>query len=284
MTTTYDPLDPQYLDEADVRDELDRGSTTCATAAGCASSSARRSRRCSSSIDAPRRPGRGPADAAPSRTRSSTSASSASSATSTARTCPGQHEWDARLPPADAARRRRCGTQRPASPVESEVTDQALGRTDLVGQARRRRPRRSPTRPSARPGSLAAQGHGEDGRHRRRAGAAAVRQAALLDVVPKRRPRLRVERRAGHGRAVPDLPRRVPGPGHRPGPGAGLRAQRHRVLAARGPGVLRRARGCTRATSTQFAEQAAQERRRSWPPRCGPATTSSCPSRRAATS
>jgi rubrerythrin len=47
VTTIYDPKHPLYLDEADVRATSSPGCTTCATAAGCASSSARRSPRCS---------------------------------------------------------------------------------------------------------------------------------------------------------------------------------------------------------------------------------------------
>ena len=54
----------------------------------------------------------------------------------------------------------------------------------------------------------------------------------------------------GQGGGVPDVPRRVPGPGHRPGPGEGLRAQRHRVRRRRqGPGAAV-PRGCTAASST----------------------------------
>ena len=67
--------------------------------------------------------------------------------------------------------------------------------------------------------------------------------------------RLRVERRQGSGRAVPDLPRRVPGPGDRQGPRArstsatasSARCPTGRCAAAR--------RGCTRATSTSFDDR-----------------------------
>ena len=48
MTATYDPTDPKYFDPAALREEVDR-SSTCATGAGCASTCARRSRRCSRS-------------------------------------------------------------------------------------------------------------------------------------------------------------------------------------------------------------------------------------------
>ena len=41
---------------------------------------------------------------------------------------------------------------------------------------------------------------------------------------------------AGHGRSVPHLPRRVPQPGHRPGPGEGVRAERRGVRLTDGVG------------------------------------------------
>ena len=48
MTAVYDPADPRYFDPADLRPSS-TGSSTCATGAGCASTSARRSPRCSTS-------------------------------------------------------------------------------------------------------------------------------------------------------------------------------------------------------------------------------------------
>ena len=45
-------------------------------------------------------------------------------------------------------------------------------------------------------------------------------------------------------------------PGHRPGPGQGLRAQRGLVLAARGRRAAAARRGCTRATSSEFSKAA----------------------------
>ena len=81
---------------------------------------------------------------------------------------------------------------------------------------------------------------GEGHRHRQGPAAPDVRARAFLEVVPRSRLR---HRRWSHAtrHPLPHVPRGVPGPVDRQGDGRRLRAERCRVRAARGPGVLRHA-------------------------------------------
>ena len=124
--------------------------------------------------------------------------------------------------------------------VQAKVPASArlLARTDLQGKvATTFAPRGQPHEPRrARP-----QRDGEGHRHRQGAAAPDVRTRAVLEVVPRPRVRARRSRAARHRHALPHVPRRVPGPVDRQGDGRRLRAQRRRVRAARGRGVLRHA-------------------------------------------
>ncbi len=95
-------------------------------------------------------------------------------------------------------------------------------------------------------------GDAEGHRHRQGPAPAHVRAGALHQVVPS--PGRGTGRRAArHRRAVPDVPRRVPGPVDRQGRRRRLRAQPHRVRGARRPGVLRHAVARRRRRSTSSA-------------------------------
>ena len=88
---------------------------------------------------------------------------------------------------------------------------------------------------------LRARAHGENHRDRQGPAAPDVRQGSVLEVVsqPHERTVRRIGNHSGRGHAVPDLPRRVPGSGDRPGHGRGVRAQRDQLPAPRRRGVLR---------------------------------------------
>ena len=165
------------------------------------------------------------------------------------------------------------------------LTDQVLGRTDLVGTVSSALAplvnRRNGSARVSRP-----PGHGADPRHRLRALAAPLRPPTLQHLVhaapasdagrPGSRPR-------PPGVGLPHLLRRVHGAGHRPGPGRGLRAQRRRLLlAGRAPSAAGLP-GCIRATWPSSMRSPGATWPRS-PARSGPGATSSWPSRPAPTS
>ena len=139
MTTTYDPFHPQYFDEADLREELTRVYDLCHGCRLCF-------KFCTSFptlfelIDA-----HDDQDAA---RLTPAEQDQVVDECFNCKLCyvncpyiPGQHEWDARLPPADAAG--RAGAARVTAPRSGQAQaapNQVLGRTDLVGTARRRAP------------------------------------------------------------------------------------------------------------------------------------------------
>ena len=277
-----DPYDPDpYLDEADVRDELTRVFDVCHGCRRCVDL-------CAVVPDAvradrpPRRPGRRPADpgrAGPGRRRV---LPVQAAATSTARTSPGRDERAIDFPRlmlrAEAMRHAtgQVARARPRRPTR------CWGAPTCVGRLATRR-RRWPTGVvGAKPGSRRAQGGRAGHRRVQRAPAAAVRPAALHDVVHAAARRCASPSAQGSRGRVPDVPRRVPEPGDRPRPRQGLRAQRDRVLAGRRRGAAAARRGCTAATSSASPRSHGERRgaRRRGPRR---AATSSCPSRRAAT-
>ena len=152
---------------------------------------------------------------------------------------PGPERVGHRLPPPDAAgrghapRRARGGATPPAD-------DNVMGRTDLRRQRSAPAWRRWPTPPPPSPGSLVRKVMEK---------ATGVSSVRLLPPFARqrfttwfnKRPRVRIDQPPGPGRGLPHLPGRVPEPGDRPGPGQGLRAQRHRVHAGRRRVLLRRA-------------------------------------------
>ena len=83
----------------------------------------------------------------------------------------------------------------------------------------------------------------------------------------RKRPRVRLPGRQGKVAIFPTCLVEYHEPGHRPRPGEGLRAQRHRVLASRtAPAAVGR-RGCTAATSTTSRRSRSRTSRR-WRPPC----------------
>ena len=202
-----------------------RGSTTSATAAGCASSSARRSRRCSSYIDRARRSGRRPNSRTAQQDQVVDECFQCKLCYVNCPYIPGQHEWDARLPPADDARRTGAARRRAHAALKERLTDRVLGRTDLWARSN------SATAPIANtmlahPGLRAPQG-----RWRRPSASA---QERVLPPYAKQRfshvvqasggPRLlrrRGQAAQGARRVVPHVLRRVPGRRRRPRHGEG---------------------------------------------------------------
>ena len=255
MTTTYDPFDPQYFDEADLRAGDDAGLRPVPRLPAVLQVLHRRSRRCSTS-----------STATTTRTRPRLTPAEQDQVVDECFQCklcyvncpyiPGQHEWALDFPRlmlrADAGAARRNAQAPAASAAHRPAPRPHRPRRQAVD----RRPRRSSTRSSARPGSLPRKVDGEDRsasppsgccRRTRASGSRRGSSSAAPSCASSATP--------GRGRAVPDLPRRVPEPGDRPRPGEGLRAQRHRVLAARGPGAAAARRGCTTATSTGSASR-----------------------------
>ena len=282
MTTTYDPFHPKYFDEADLREELTRVYDLCHGCRLCF-------KFCTSfptlfdfiddhdDQDAARMtPGQ---------------QDQVVDECFQCKLCyincpyiPGQSEWELDFP---------------RLMMRAEQVRCRNGESDPQGQGprpgpRAHRPARQAVQRRRRPvgqhghrdaGLVTRKADGEDRRHRlRSASCRPSRRTRFSTWFKKRRstePRA-VDGAAGHGRALPHLPRRVPGPRHRQGPGDGLRAQRHRVHAARGPGLLRRpvaAPGRRRHVRRAGPQERRGPRRR----RARPETTSSCPSRPAAT-
>ena len=258
MTTTYDPFHPKYFDEADLRDELTRVYDLCHGCRLCF-------KFCTSfptlfEIDRrPRRPGRRPAHpgpAGPGRRR----VLPVQALLHQLPVHPRPARVEPRLPPPDDAGRRRCGTPTAQVTARSKAAptrcwaaptcwaSSASPPAPLANKAHRRQP-----------GSLHPQGHGEDRRRRRRARAAARTPGSGS--------------RPGSRSAPQGARRQAPGPGRacsRPASSStrnpaigqdlvqGLRAQRHRVLAARRARSAAARRGCTAATSTTSSKRAAK--------------------------
>jgi glycerol-3-phosphate dehydrogenase subunit C len=110
MTTTYDPRNPVYFDEADVRGELTRVFDLCQAAAGV-SSSVRRSPRCSSMIERhdDRDAGRlTPAD----QDQVVDECFQCKRCSVNCPYTPELHEWNVDFPASDAARRRDAARER----------------------------------------------------------------------------------------------------------------------------------------------------------------------------
>ncbi len=235
MTTTYDPFHPKYFDEADLRGELTRVYDLCHGCRLCF-------KFCTSFptlfafIDA-----HDDQDAA---RLTPEQQDQVVDECFGCKLCyvncpyiPGQSDWNLDFP----RLMMRAEQVRVASgqvPARGRLQNQALARTDLVGRL------------NVAAAPLANRAIGTPGSLTRKLMEKTVGIAAERVLPPyarqrfstwfkKRLPGVRGQA-PGPGRAVPDLPRRVPEPGHRPRPGAGLRAQRHRVLAAGRAGVLRR--------------------------------------------
>ena len=183
VTTTYDPHHPQYLDDTDLRGELTRVYDLCHGCRLC-------SKLCTVVPDAVR------AHRPATTTRTPAELTPATSRTGRRRVLPVQallrqlpvHPWPERvghrLPPADAAGRRRSATpsgEVPVTPPADRPTPWPAP-TSSARSAPAWRRWRTPSPPS--PGSLRAQGHGEDHRRLQRPAAPALRPAALLDLVP----------------------------------------------------------------------------------------------------
>ena len=175
----------------------------------------------------------------PSRTRSSTSATSASSATSSART--------PRRTNGTSTSRGSCCALTPcaSTPLASRsarrVTDQVLGRTDLVGHAQHRR--RADRQQLRRPAWVGVSpSPGEADRHRRPACSAALCPPALLapgsSAAPRRRP-LGAGRTQATVAVFPTCFVEYQTPADRPRPRQGVRAQRRRLPGPRRPRLLR---------------------------------------------
>ena len=281
MTTTYDPKHPSYLDEADVRDEMTRVYDLCHGCRLCF-------KFCTSFPTLfeyhrpPRRPGRRPADAGaagPGRRR----VLPVQALLRQLPVHPRAARVGDRLPPADAARRRDAPRHRPGRACATGPPTAVMGRTDLLGkvghgdgaagqQGRRRQA-----------GLAGAQGRREDHRRVERAAAAAVRPAAVHDLVQASGPSCA----STSARVVSPCSRRAWSSTRSPTIGHDLVKvyERNGIECSLTDGA-----GCCGAPwlhsgdVDQFTKVADEERRRRWPSRCARATTSSCPSRRAATS
>ncbi len=237
MTTTYTPDDPAYFDERDLRVELGRVFDLCHGCRLCFNL-------CPSFptlfgiVDA--HDGDVPAMTASEQDRVVDECYQCKLCYPKCPYVP-PHDWQLDFPRlmlrAQAVRRAR------GTPVRERVTDQVLARTDLVGRVA------TAAAPVANaltgtPGSLARRAL------ERTAGLASQR---LLPPYARtrfsswfrhrgsaREPMAFVVRaRTGIGVGLPDVLRRVPRAGDRPGPGQGVRAQRGELLAARGDEVLR---------------------------------------------
>ena len=255
----YDPLDPTYLDAADARAERDRTFQICSRLPDLRAAvpelqgpvpddrraRGRRSRTSATLTDDEHQ------------TSSSTSATSASSATSSARTRPtSEQEWVVdfpRLMLRSLARSQDAGGEgRRAAPSCSPAPTCREGR----------RPRSPPVVNKRQPGRASCAGLMEK--------TTGIAKDRLLPTFAKvrfsqvvRRPPRRSPRRSTRGTVAlfPTCLVEYQEPADRRGARRRVRAQRHRLRAARGSGVLRHA-VARRRRRRQVPEHAATQRRR----------------------
>ena len=267
MTITYDPHHPQYLDEADVRDELTRVFDVCHGCRLCVDL-------CSVVPDAvrPHRPARRPGRRRLTPAEQDQRRRRVLPVQALLRQLPVRARPERvgdRLPPADAAGRRhapRHGRRCPAAPADRQ-------RDGAHRSARQARARAAAPAVNAvdRP----------PGRRRARsviAQTAGISSERLLPPFARQRFTTWFKQAAagahgataGQGDRLPHVPRRVPGPGGRPRPRPGLRAQRDRVRR-RLPRVLRRAVAAQRRRRALRRGGRGQREGR-WPTPCEPGT------------
>ncbi len=166
--------------------------------------------------------------------------------------------------------------------ARSRLTDQALARTDLIGKLNVGR--RAPGQQGHRhPGLVHPQGHGEDRRHRAPSGCCRPTPGSGSRPGSRSGCRRSAATRQGEVALFPTCLVEYQNPAIGQRPGEGLRAQRHRVLAARRAGLLRRAVAAPGDVDRFVAEGRKNVKVLADAVR-GRATTSWCPSPRAATS